>query len=167
MVCFLSTDCALQSLASFTPATSVCPGAAIHSIRVFTGRLIKMSRLIEPHGGELVDLIVGEEQAEELKNQSKDWSSWDLSPRQMCDIELLLNGAFSPLRGFMNRADYESVCSTMRLADSTVWPIPITLAVSEELASSRSSGDKLALRDPEGVMRAGLNVEDACVGFIV
>ena len=119
-----------------------------------------MSRLIEPHGGELVDLIVGEEQAEELKNQSKEWPSWDLSPRQMCDIELLLNGAFSPLRGFMKREDYDSVCSTMRLADSTVWPIPITLAVSEEFASSLSSGDKVALRDPEVVMLAVLNVED-------
>ena len=119
-----------------------------------------MSRLIEPHGGELVDLIVGGEQAEELKNQSKEWPSWDLSPRQMCDIELLLNGAFSPLRGFMKREDYDSVCSTMRLADSTVWPIPITLAVTEEFASSLSSGDKVALRDPEGVMLAVLNVED-------
>ena len=119
-----------------------------------------MSRLIEPHGGELVDLLVGEAQAEELKNQSKEWPSWDLSPRQMCDIELLLNGAFSPLRGFMKREDYESVCSSMRLGDSTVWPIPITLAVSEELAGSLSSGDKVALRDPEGVMLAVLNVED-------
>ena len=119
-----------------------------------------MSHLIAPHGGELVDLVVGGEQAEELKNQSQDWPSWDLSARQMCDIELLLNGAFSPLRGFMNRADYESVCTTMRLADSTVWPIPITLAVSEEFAGSLSSGDKVALRDPEGVMLAVLNVED-------
>ena len=58
-----------------------------------------MSHLIEPHGGELVDLILADEQAAELKNQSKEWPSWDLSPRQMCDIELLLNGAFSPLRG--------------------------------------------------------------------
>ena len=119
-----------------------------------------MSRLIEPHGGELVDLNVGEEQAEELKNQSKEWPSWDLSPRQMCDIELLLNGAFSPLRGFMKREDYDSVCSTRRLADSTVWPIPITLAVNEEFAASLSAGDKVALRDPEGVMLAVLNVED-------
>ena len=117
-----------------------------------------MSHLIEPHGGELVELVVEGEQAEELKNQSKSWPSWDLSARQMCDIELLLNGAFSPLRGFMNRADYESVCTSMRLADSTVWPIPITLAVSEEFAGSLSSGDKVALRDPEGVMLAVLNV---------
>ncbi len=119
-----------------------------------------MSHLIEPHGGELVELVAEGEQAEELKNQSKSWPSWDLSARQMCDIELLLNGAFSPLRGFMNRADYESVCTSMRLADSTVWPIPITLAVSEEFAGSLSSGDKVALRDPEGVMLAVLNVED-------
>ena len=119
-----------------------------------------MSHLIEPHGGELVDLLLAEEQAAELKNQSKEWPSWDLSPRQMCDTELLLNGAFSPLRGFMKREDYESVCSDMRLADSTIWPIPITLAVTEEFAGSLSSGDRVALRDPEGVMLAVLNVED-------
>jgi sulfate adenylyltransferase len=54
-----------------------------------------------------------------LKAHSKDWPSWDLSARQLCDLELLTSGGFSPLRGFMNRADYEGVCHNMRLADGT------------------------------------------------
>ena len=69
------------------------------------------TELIAPHGGELVDLYVDAARAEELKEGSKDWASWDLTQRQICDLELLMNGGFSPLRGFLNRADYESVPS--------------------------------------------------------
>jgi len=116
--------------------------------------------LIEPHGGVLVDLLVGEDRATELKAQSLDWPSWDLSPRQLCDLELLLNGGFSPLRGFMTRADYESVCDQMRLSDGTLWSMPITLDVTEELAGGLKRGDMLALRDFEGTMLAALHVED-------
>jgi sulfate adenylyltransferase len=116
--------------------------------------------LIEPHGGELVDLLVDEERAAELKEASRDWRSWDLTPRQLCDLELLLNGSFSPLRGFLGRADFESVCEKMRLADGTLWPMPITLDLPEDVGSELSSGSKLALRDPEGVMLAVLHVED-------
>ena len=60
--------------------------------------------LITPHGGALVDLIVDPDRARTLKVESRDWPSWDLTERQICDLELLLNGAFSPLRGFMARA---------------------------------------------------------------
>ena len=91
---------------------------------------------IQPHGGELVHSIVDESRAAELKAESRDWPSWDLTSRQLCDLELLLNGGFSPLRGFMNRKDYESVCERMRLADDTLWPIPVTLDVSQEVADS-------------------------------
>jgi sulfate adenylyltransferase len=119
------------------------------------------SHLIPPHGGELVNLIVSPERAEELKAHSRDWASWDLSPRQLCDLELLLSGGFSPLRGFMNRADYEGVCCKMRLASDLLWPIPITLDVSEDFARKLTAGSsKVALRDAEGVMLVVLNVED-------
>ena len=119
------------------------------------------SHLIAPHGGELVQLLVSEGAAAELKGHSKEWPSWDLSPRQLCDLELLMNGGFSPLRGFMNRKDYEGVCHDMRLADGSLWPIPITLDVTEEFAKKLTPGSsKLALRDPEGVMLAVLSVED-------
>jgi sulfate adenylyltransferase len=119
------------------------------------------SHLIPPHGGELVHLIAEPGRAAELKGHSKEWPSWDLTPRQVCDVELLLNGGFSPLRGFMNRADYEGVCHNMRLASGVVWPMPITLDVSEEFAKSLKPGSsKVALRDGEGVMLAVLSVQD-------
>ncbi|MFP3938012.1 MAG: bifunctional sulfate adenylyltransferase/adenylylsulfate kinase [Phycisphaerae bacterium] len=116
--------------------------------------------LIEPHGGQLVDLLATPERAKELKEQSRDFPSWDLTPRQLCDLELLIHGGFSPLRGFMNKPDYEGVCKDMRLADGTLWPMPIVLDVGEEVAKSLNAGDKLALRDFEGVMLAVLDVED-------
>jgi sulfate adenylyltransferase len=101
------------------------------------------------------------ERAAELKAHSKDWPSWDLTARQLCDLELLMSGGFSPLRGFLNRADYEGVCHNMRLANGTLWPIPITLDVNEDFAKKLTAGSsKIALRDPEGVMLAVLHVED-------
>jgi sulfate adenylyltransferase len=92
------------------------------------------SHLIPPHGGELVDLVAQPETVNELKARSREWPSWDLSARQLCDLELLLSGGFSPLRGFMNRADYEGVCQNMKLASGLLWPMPITLDVTQEFA---------------------------------
>jgi sulfate adenylyltransferase len=117
--------------------------------------------LIPPHGGVLINLIADPNRAGELKAHSKEWPSWDLTPRQVCDVELLLSGGFSPLRGFLNRADYEGVCNNMRLSSGTLWPMPITLDVTEEFAKSLKPGSsKVALRDGEGVMLAVLSVED-------
>jgi sulfate adenylyltransferase len=119
------------------------------------------SHLIPPHGGELVNLIVDEERAAELKTQSRDFPSWDLTARHIRDLELLLNGGFSPLRGFLNQADYEGVCHNMRLTSGLIWPMPITLDVSESFAKGLKQGSsKIALRDAEGVMLAVLHVED-------
>lgn len=115
---------------------------------------------IPPHGGELVDGLASPERAAELKNLSRDMPSWDLTPRQLCDLELILNGAFSPLRGFLCREDYERVCDSMRLASGTLWPIPVVLDVTEELARTLSPGTPLALRDPEGVLLAVLHVAE-------
>jgi sulfate adenylyltransferase len=113
-----------------------------------------------PHGGVLVNLIATPERVRELQGESRDWPSWDLTPRQLCDVELLLNGGFSPLHGFMTRADYESVRDLMRLANGALWPIPITLDVKEEFARNLKPGNTVALRDAEGVMLAALHVED-------
>ena len=119
------------------------------------------SHLIPAHGGELIQLISPAERSAELKSHSREWPSWDLTGRQLCDLELLLSGGFSPLRGFMNRADYDGVCHNMRLASGLIWPMPITLDVSEEFAKKLQPGSsKVALRDPEGVMLAVLNVEE-------
>ena len=119
------------------------------------------SHLIPAHGGELVDLIASAERSAELKAHSREWPSWDLTPRQLCDLELLLSGGFSPLRGFMKRADYERVCHNMHLISDVLWPMPITLDVTEEFAKKLQPGtSKIALRDPEGVMLAVLDVEE-------
>ena len=120
-----------------------------------------ISHLIPPHGGELVDLIATPARSAELKAQSREYPSWDLTARQSCDLELLLSGGFSPLRGFMARADYEGVCHNMRLKSGVLWPMPITLDVTEAFAKTLKPGSsKIALRDPEGVMLAVLSVED-------
>jgi sulfate adenylyltransferase len=124
-------------------------------------RLTSTSHLIPAHGGELVQLIAPAERAADLKSHSREWPSWDLSGRQLCDLELLLSGGFSPLRGFMNRTDYEGVCHKMRLSNGVIWPMPITLDVSEDFAKKLQPGNsKVALRDAEGVMLAVLHVEE-------
>jgi len=118
------------------------------------------SHIIAPHGGELADLIATPERIAELKAHSREWSSWDLTSRQICDLELLISGGFSPLRGFMTPADYEGVCHNMRLSSGVLWPMPITLDVKEDFAKSLTAGSsKVALRDAEGVMLAVLHVE--------
>lgn len=116
--------------------------------------------LIQPHGGRLVNLIVSEVRKQQLREASLDWPSWNLTPRQICDLELLLGGGFSPLSGFLGVRDFEAVCSRMRLDDGTLWPIPVTLDITEEVAETLSPGGILALRDPEGVMLAAIHVQE-------
>ncbi len=118
------------------------------------------THLINPHGGSLTNLLVDSDRQVELKAASRDWPSWDLTPRQLCDLELLLNGGFSPLTGFMGKADFDRVVAEMRLADGTLWPMPITLDVPESVASGLKNGSMLALRDPEGVMLAAIRVDE-------
>jgi sulfate adenylyltransferase len=119
-----------------------------------------MNELVSPHGGSLSNLLLNGEALEKLKEEALAFPSITLSERQLCDIELLLNGGFSPLRGFLNEAAYNSVVDDMRLPDGTVWPMPITLDVSEEAAKGCARGRKVALRDQEGVLIAVLTVED-------
>ena len=119
------------------------------------------SHLVAPHGGELINLILDRENAADLKAESRDFPSWDLTSRQIRDLELLMSGGFSPLRGFMTKADYEGVCHNMRLTSGVLWPMPVTLDVTEEFARSLQPGSsKIALRDAEGVMVAILHVEE-------
>ena len=115
---------------------------------------------IKPYGDTLVDLLSDKESYPRLKTESNDCSSWTLTDRQICDLELLLNGAFSPLKGFMTKTDYNSVLETMRLSDGTLWPLPITLDISEAVAESISIGQKLTLRDKEGFPLAMLSIEE-------
>lgn len=118
------------------------------------------AHLNTPYGGTLIDGLASPQRQEILHRESRHWPSWDLTPRQLCDLELVLNGAFSPLTGFMRQPDYEAVCRDMRLASGPLWPVPITLDVSEEFAKEARIGETIALRDEEGVMLAALHVED-------
>ena len=118
-------------------------------------------QLVRPHGGTLVDLVVTPERAAELRQASVEWPGLHLTARQLCDLELLATGAYSPLRGFLGRADLDSVLVSMRLAGGTLWPIPVVLDVPAALAKQAPVGSTLALRDPEGVLLAALEVEQA------
>ncbi len=116
---------------------------------------------VPPHGGLLVDLLVEPDRAAELNKRAIEWPSWRLTRRQLCDLEMLACGGFSPLQGFMGRDDYLSVCESARLADGTLWPMPVMLDVPEEVLASVGSEGILALRDPEGTMLAALQVTES------
>jgi sulfate adenylyltransferase len=119
-----------------------------------------LDHLIKPHGGTLVNLLVNGDRAAEIRGLSRDWPSIDLDRRALCDLELLLNGGLSPLRGFMGSADFAAVCSKMCLTDATFWPLPLTLDVGEATADGLTIGELVALRDGEGVMLAAMTVEE-------
>ena len=96
----------------------------------------------------------------ELKKHGATLPSWDLTPRQICDLELIINRGFYPLTGFLGQEDYNSVLKDMRLADGSLWPIPITLDVSVAFVDTLSVGAQIALRDQEGVILALLTISD-------
>jgi sulfate adenylyltransferase len=116
--------------------------------------------LIRPYGGDLVGLIVDDDRLGEIKQSSLEWPSCSLGARQICDLELLMNGALTPLSGYMGSRDHATVCAESRLGNGTLWPVPITLDVSAEVAESASLGGQIALRDSEGVMLAAVTVEE-------
>jgi sulfate adenylyltransferase len=113
-----------------------------------------------PHGGRLNDLRVDAERATLLKRIAMNLPDVVLNERQLCDFELLATGAFSPLNGFMVQADYAPVCDRMRLADGTLWPIPVCLDVPETLARKLEAGQSVALRDPEGFLLGVMHLAD-------
>lgn len=113
-----------------------------------------------PNLAPVPELFVSAESASKLKSDAGNLPSWDLTPRQVCDLELLMNGGFHPLKGFMTEADYDGVVTDMRLASGQLWPMPITLDVSEAFAAGVEPGQDIALRDAEGVLLAILSVTD-------
>ncbi len=116
-----------------------------------------------PNLAPIPELYVSYESAQKLKIEAAQLTSWDLTARQICDLELLMNGGFNPLKGFMSQEDYDSVVSTMRLADGSLWPIPINLDVPEAFAEKLELGQDIALRDQEGVILATMTVTDSWV----
>lgn len=114
--------------------------------------------LITPYGGQLIDLRVPAEQRAEVKAHAKRLPSIQISERAVCDLELLATGGFSPLNGFMGRADYERVLGEMRLTSGHIFPIPVTLPVtpSAEIALDR----EIALRNAKNELLAILTIEE-------
>jgi len=119
-----------------------------------------MSDLIAPHGGTLRECLLPSGHTPSLRHEATRMPCWNLTPRQLCDLELLLNGGFSPLAGFMTQQDYEPVVHQMRLSSGLLWPIPIVLDVTEAFAQALSIGTEIALRDPEGNILAVLHLSD-------
>jgi len=104
--------------------------------------------------------MVTEERISELKQDFVHLQSWTLNDRQICDLEMIMNGGFSPLIGFLAQEDYDAVCTDMRLQNNDLWPIPITMDVTENTAENLAKKDKLVLRDKEGFALAVLTIGD-------
>ncbi|PZO65929.1 MAG: adenylyltransferase [Paracoccus denitrificans] len=116
--------------------------------------------MTQPNHAPIPELFVSPEAAESLKAQAADLPSWDLSARQVCDLDLIMNGGFYPLKGFLTEGDYNSVLDNMRLASGELWPMPVTLDVSAAFADGVEPGQDIALRDAEGVILAIMSVTD-------
>ncbi len=114
----------------------------------------------DPHGGRLVNLLATGERAAELEAEARSLPVVRLNPFEQSDLEMLAIGAFSPLRGFMRRADYNSVVRDKRLASGVAWTMPITLAVSSQVAADLENRNRLALADTEGTPLAVMEIED-------
>jgi len=116
--------------------------------------------LVTPHGGSLVDRFASEADRTALTEKAASLPKITLSFKQACDLEMIAIGAFSPLTGFVGKADFEGICRDMRLADGTVWPIPITLAVEDDVKSTLTEGSQAALHHPDGTLLAVIDVEE-------
>ena len=120
-----------------------------------------MAGLIAPHGGALRHLLTDEAEARELRTACKDLPSWDLTAGQLCDVEQILTGAYSPLDGFLGERDYTSVLESGHLAENgVVWSWPVVLDVGTDFAHQLEAGSRIALRDAEGSPVAILGVSD-------
>ena len=111
-----------------------------------------------PYGGTLVNLLVNDARAAEMKATAQNFPSQTLDERGLCDLELLAVGGFSPLKGFLGEADYKRVVAEKRLADGTLWPLPVTLPVN--VGNGVEVGKPLALRDVYGNLLAFMHVEE-------
>jgi len=116
--------------------------------------------LITPHGGILCERYLSDIERIAYQPKLTALPSHTLTQRQLCDLELLLNGGFSPLKGFMNFADYEATLNSMCLANGTLWPMPVMLDVTRSFANKLKVGNEIALRDSEGIPLAILKIND-------
>lgn len=119
-----------------------------------------MKGLIAPHGGTLIDRVLTGAEREERRQIAKTLKQVPLDSFALSDLELIAVGAFSPLTGFLGAADYVSVLENMRLADGTVWSLPITLPVEKALAEQIQVGETVALVGEDGVIYGTLQVSE-------
>jgi sulfate adenylyltransferase len=117
-------------------------------------------QLIAPHGGELVLNMASQAEQAELRERARSLPRVPVGSRQLADLELLANGAYSPLSGFMTREDYHSVVETMHLANGLPWSIPITLPVSPEQAAALKEGEQVALVNARGELQAVMTIRE-------
>jgi sulfate adenylyltransferase len=108
-----------------------------------------MSNLISPHGGKLNPLLLKGEALKEEVGKARFFPRLRMTTRERDDLIMMGIGAFSPLEGFMGKADWKGVCDDMKMASGTFWPIPITLSVTKEIAKSLKEGQEVALIDAE------------------
>ncbi len=116
--------------------------------------------LIAPHGGELILNMASQAEQAELRQLAPSLPQLVIGSRQLADLEMLAIGAYSPLSGFMNQADYLSVVNTMHLANGLPWSIPITLAASTKQAAKLTVGSQVALVNSEGALQAVLHLQE-------
>ncbi len=116
--------------------------------------------LIAPHGGELVINIASGRERVELQERAKSLPRVQIGSRQLADLEMLATGAYSPLGGFMNRADYLGVVNELHLSNGSPWPIPITLSISSEQAATLKEGAQVALVNALGSLQAIMTINE-------
>lgn len=116
--------------------------------------------VIAPHGSRLVNRIIDDASCGAYAKEAAGLTAIPLTERQMADLELIANGAYSPLEGFMGRDDYEAVVTSMHLASGLPWPVPVTLAVDEDLCAGLKEGQDITLTSPDGLPLAILHIRE-------
>lgn len=115
---------------------------------------------ILPHGGRLIDRVLTGEARDDAEKRARALPQISLNARAVSDLECLATGVFSPLQGFMGRADYEGVVREMRLKTAVLWTLPITLAVDKDEATRLGEGREVALLGSDGELLGLLSVEE-------
>ena len=118
------------------------------------------NQLIDPHGGELVSNMASEVERVDLQEHARGLPEITVGSRQLADLEMLAIGAYSPLSGFMKRADYLGVVNNMHLENGLPWSVPITLSVTSEQAASLKEGSQVALTNEQGTLQAVMLLEE-------
>ena len=125
-----------------------------------TSTTVAAPTIVSPHGGTLINRKVASDQHESFSERAESLASVRLDPRQASDLEMIAIGAFSPLQGFMTRADYEEVVSSMHLVSGEAWSMPVTLSVDSETANGIPDGAEVALRNEDGKLIGSMIVEE-------